>query len=127
MPAPGDTHYVYTVRPIREGETYGFVTARSAILEAPPVPGGSGFALLNNYPNPFNPSTTILYSVPAAGLARLEVYSILGQRVATLVDGTVEAGKHRVQFDASGLASGVYFCRLSAGGRSITRRIALLR
>jgi hypothetical protein len=126
-PAPGDTHYVYTMRPIREGETYGFVTARSAILEAPPVPGPSRFALLNNFPNPFNPSTTILYTVPSAARVRLEVYSILGQRVATLVDGIVEAGKHRVQFEASHLASGVYFCRLSADGRSITRRIAFIR
>lgn len=72
-------------------------------------------ALHPNYPNPFNPSTIISYSLPEASLVRLDVYNVAGQHVASLVNGTKSAGNHEVQFDATQLASGVYFYTLKTG------------
>lgn len=81
--------------------------------------GGTGaepaaYSLDQNYPNPFNPTTTIQFAVPRASRVTLSVTNTLGQHVATLIDGEVEAGAHAVQFDGSGLSSGVYFYRLDA-------------
>ena len=71
------------------------------------------FRLDQNYPNPFNPNTTISYALPARSQVTLIVFNALGQRVVELVNGAKEAGYHLVRFDGSGLASGVYFYRLS--------------
>jgi hypothetical protein len=68
--------------------------------------------LVQNYPNPFNPRTTIGYALPRASDVRVQIFSTLGLQVATLVEGVQDAGSYEVQFDASGLASGVYLCRL---------------
>lgn len=89
-------------------------------------------SLQQNYPNPFNPSTTISYSLPVAAEVTLTVFDVLGRKVAELVNRRVEAGSHSVQFDGSGLASGVYLYRLDArgsDGRSSTqsRRLVLLK
>ena len=82
---------------------------------------------LSNYPNPFNPSTTILYTLPTGGHSVLNVYNTLGQLVVTLVDDHQTAGQHTVVLDGSGLASGVYFCRLTAGSFIATRKVMLVR
>jgi hypothetical protein len=73
------------------------------------------FALNSNYPNPFNPSTVISYTLPEEGHARLVIYDAVGRSVATLVDDVQTAGEHQVTFNAVGLSSGVYFYRLEAG------------
>jgi aminopeptidase N len=80
-----------------------------------------------NYPNPFNPVTSIRYNLPARGFVRLVVFDLLGSQVAVLEEGGREAGEHIVALDASGLASGVYVCRLTAGGSVRTIRMLLLR
>jgi carboxypeptidase T len=85
------------------------------------------FALGANYPNPFNPSTTIRYELPERSHVTLTVLNTLGQKVATLVDGEMEAGYQEVQFDASRLASGVYVYRLAAGAQALARKLILLR
>ena len=72
------------------------------------------YSLDQNYPNPWNPSTTISYSVPTVSYVRLEVYNTLGQLVATLADGVEDAGTKKVRWAAGVLASGVYFCRIAA-------------
>ena len=68
-----------------------------------------------NYPNPFNPETTISYALPQAGKVRLVVYDLLGQEMAVLVDGSRPAGHHTVRFDADNLPSGSYVYRLQVG------------
>jgi photosystem II stability/assembly factor-like uncharacterized protein len=81
----------------------------------------------STYPNPFNPSTTIAYDLPKAGRVSLRVFDLLGREVAVLKDGFVEAGSHRVTFDGSSLASGIYFARLDAGAFSQTKKLMLLK
>jgi hypothetical protein len=85
------------------------------------------FALMQNYPNPFNPSTTITYELPQRSHVALTVFNMLGQQVATLLQGEQEAGFHESVFDGSGLASGVYLYRLTAGGYVGTRKLVLVR
>ena len=80
-----------------------------------------------NYPNPFNPSTTISYDLPTDSKVTLKVFDVLGREVATLVNGFVEAGSHQAVFNATRLASGVYFYRLQAGAYSATRKLAILK
>ncbi len=86
------------------------------------------FELHQNYPNPFNPSTVISFSLPQRARVSLDVFNILGEKVATLVDGIERSGKYSVRFDGSRLASGVYFCRLEVGGNGIqTEKMILLK
>ena len=85
------------------------------------------FALDQNYPNPFNPSTQIKYSIPQDAFVTLTVYNSLGQKVATLVNGTVKAGQHNVNFNASNIASGVYFYRLEANNKVSVKKMMLLK
>ena len=89
------------------------------------------FELGANYPNPFNPSTLIPYQLPVPMRVRLEVFNLLGQRIATLVDGQQPAGFHTAAWDATDAAgravgAGVYLYRLSGGGTKLTRRMLLL-
>ena len=86
-----------------------------------------GFTLEQNYPNPFNPSTTIQYALPHRTHVALTVYNTLGQQVAELINGEMDAGHHEVRFDGSRLASGVYFYRIQAGAFIGVKRLALVR
>jgi hypothetical protein len=83
--------------------------------------------LKQNYPNPFNPSTRIDFVLLAGADASLKVYNTLGVEVLTLVSGFQAAGRHSVQWNAAGVASGVYFCTLQSGGTLSTRRMILLK
>lgn len=85
------------------------------------------FSLLQNYPNPFNPTTVIRGEWSADSKVRLVVYDLLGREVAVLADGRYPAGKYSFTFDAKGLASGVYFYRLQAGGFTATRAMVFVR
>ncbi|NBC17999.1 MAG: T9SS type A sorting domain-containing protein, partial [Bacteroidetes bacterium] len=85
------------------------------------------FALAPNYPNPFNPQTTIGYELPEASAVRLVVYDVLGRQVAVLVDGVRPAGRHEVTFEAANLPSGVYLYQLQAGAFTQTRRMLLVK
>ena len=93
------------------------------------------FALDQNFPNPFNPTTTIYYQLPTDSRVSIVVYDLLGREVRRLVDETKEAGYHEERFNAAGIASGVYFYRmtaepLSGGGRNnyvSTKKLVVLR
>jgi hypothetical protein len=83
--------------------------------------------LNQNYPNPFNPTTTIRYGVPEAGPVSLEVFNMLGKRVATLVNENQNAGTYDVDFNAGNLTSGVYVYRLSVRGKTKTKKLTLIK
>ncbi len=83
------------------------------------------FQLYQNYPNPFNPSTTIRYSIPESAFVTLQVYDVTGREIQTLVTKVQEPGVHSIDFDSSGLASGVYLYRLQAGGFVATNKMIL--
>ncbi|MEW5924429.1 MAG: PKD domain-containing protein, partial [Candidatus Zixiibacteriota bacterium] len=85
------------------------------------------FALYQNSPNPFNPITDIAFSLPEATYVTLEIYNIMGQRVATLVNGYHEAGNHTVTWDASSSPSGIYLYRIEAGQFTANRKMMLLK
>jgi parallel beta-helix repeat protein/predicted outer membrane repeat protein len=84
-------------------------------------------ALRQNYPNPFNASTLIEYQLPVPTAVTLEVYNLLGEKVTTLVDGTEEAGYKSLIWDGSGVSSGIYFYKLTAGSFAETRRMMIVR
>ncbi|MBI4430076.1 MAG: T9SS type A sorting domain-containing protein [Ignavibacteriales bacterium] len=84
-------------------------------------------SLHQNFPNPFNPRTTITYVIPTSQFVSLQVYDLLGQTVATIVAANQQAGAHSVEFDASRLPSGIYFYRLSAGDFTQTKKFVVLR
>ncbi|WP_457651861.1 CHRD domain-containing protein [Rhodocaloribacter sp.] len=99
------------------------VTALESLDDALP----EGYRLSQNYPNPFNPSTTIAFELPQTGHVRLEVFNVLGERVATLVDGRLATGTYALTFDASGLPSGAYLYRLDAGGVTRSHLMMLVK
>ncbi|RJP80065.1 MAG: T9SS C-terminal target domain-containing protein [Candidatus Zixiibacteriota bacterium] len=85
------------------------------------------YDLQQNYPNPFNPATTISFSLPEISRVSLKVYDLQGRLVANLVDGNKEAGVHSVTFDASHLASGLYFARIEAGSYTEVLKMMLVK
>ncbi|MBI3586894.1 MAG: T9SS type A sorting domain-containing protein, partial [Ignavibacteriales bacterium] len=87
----------------------------------------SAFKLSQNFPNPFNPSTTIEFSIPKSGSVKIAIYNILGSLVATLVDQHLSAGTYRTQWNASGVASGVYFYQIQANGFIETKRLMFIK
>jgi hypothetical protein len=92
----------------------------------------SNIFLLNNYPNPFNATTTISYNIQEDGHVRLDIFDILGQKITTLIDSRAEAGSHSVNWNASlagqaDFASGFYFYRLTTGHDSVTKKMVLLK
>lgn len=97
------------------------------LIEDDQQPTPPQFSLHANYPNPFNPRTMIGYQLPVSGWVSLKVYNILGEEIASLVDGMQEAGSREVEWNASGVASGVYYYRMQAGKFSDTKKLLLAR
>jgi len=85
------------------------------------------YALEQNYPNPFNPSTVIKYSIPQDGMVTLYVFNLLGEKVATLVNGVQQAGRYEANFDASKLASGIYVYTINAGSFNSVKKMVLMK
>ncbi len=85
------------------------------------------FSLKQNYPNPFNPTTTIEYSIPKNENVNLTVYNLLGQKVKNLVNRNEKAGEYNIKFNASNLASGIYYYRLKSGNYVKTKKMILLK
>jgi hypothetical protein len=85
------------------------------------------YSLSQNYPNPFNPSTTIRFTLPKHSFVSLKVYNIIGQQVANLVNGNMEAGTYNINFDASNLPSGVYLYRIRANNFTQVHKMLLVK
>ena len=100
-----------------------------AVTDIAPNTGSvpDAFKLFQNYPNPFNPGTVISYQLPSSCKVILEVYNLLGERTASLVNKIQPAGRHSVSFDGAALPSGVYFYRLQAEGFSMIKKMVLAR
>lgn len=113
--------------------TPGLITELSIVmsteteLEEENLPAPANFGMFENYPNPFNTWTVISFSLTQADPVTLTVYDLLGRVVRTLLDERRQAGIQRITFDASGLTSGIYICRLQAGESVESRRILLLK
>lgn len=84
-------------------------------------------ALSQNYPNPFNPSTRIAYQLPDAGLVTIKVFDILGREIATLVSEYQQSGSYATTWNATGIGSGVYLCRMQVGSVTLTKKMALMK
>ncbi|NUO20066.1 T9SS type A sorting domain-containing protein [bacterium] len=132
--------YTFVDNSVTNGETYiyrltaydinGAATVFGMWAEATPTAGAgvvTEYALMQNYPNPFNPTTTIEYTVRELGNVELKVYSVDGREVATLVSGLQDAGSYSVDFDASGLASGMYLYKMTVNGFTATQKMVLMK
>jgi len=104
-----------------------FSTVSFSLTEAAGANLPKQFALNQNYPNPFNPSTTISFALPKPSHVELSIFNVLGQQVVKLADGQFDAGEHAVTFDASRMASGVYFYRIQTDENTETRKMMLLK
>jgi hypothetical protein len=129
------THYQFIDNDIQEAGTYSYQIKQLDFdgdfsLFGPfefksEVP--ERFGLYQNYPNPFNPTTTIRYDIAETAPVSLEIYSILGQKVRTLVNQSQSPGRYSVTFDATGLGSGIYLYRLRSNGISISKKLLLIK
>jgi len=131
--------YTYVDKNLDNGVVYSYnlitvdMDGKEVVANAEPVSATpmahvpTAFALHQNYPNPFNPVTEIKYDVPKNSHVTLKVYNVLGAEVATLVDGDQKANFYTVSWDAKDLASGVYFCTLTAGDFKAVKKMVLLK
>lgn len=115
----GDLNWFPDKKALYTGPTGVAENAKSTIADK--------YSLAQNYPNPFNPSTQIEFAIPKQAQVSLKVFNLLGQEVATLVNGMLNAGQHSATFNASRLASGVYFYTLKAGDYTSTRKMVLMK
>ncbi|MDP3149145.1 MAG: T9SS type A sorting domain-containing protein [Ignavibacteria bacterium] len=115
--------YYYRLKQIDDDRKYRFSKQVEVVINKLPA----YFLLVQNYPNPFNPITTIEFAIPSANIVQVKVFNILGMEVATLLNELKQAGKHRVEFDAGNLASGIYFYKVVSGDNLETKKMILLK
>ncbi|HEX2960826.1 MAG TPA: SdrD B-like domain-containing protein [Ignavibacteriales bacterium] len=108
-----------------QGAVYETSLSVTGVEEKKEVP--TSFQLMQNYPNPFNPSTTIKFSVPAAGIYTLKVFDVLGKEVAVLINNELTAGNYTVSFNAEKLSTGMYIYHLQGNGVNMTRKMLLMK
>jgi hypothetical protein len=133
------SNYSYTDHSVENDVTYSYELTgvslngdREVLATASATPSTENtvvteFALHQNYPNPFNPETSIRFDLAEASVVTLTIYNVAGQEVASLVNGSMNAGSHTVHFDGANLTSGVYLCRLTAGEFTSTMKMMLLK
>jgi hypothetical protein len=115
-------HYSYRLKQIDFDGKYTYSSVAEIDVNKP-----TRYYLSQNYPNPFNPTTTIEFSTPERSHISLKVYDVLGNEVATLVNGWMESTNHKVIFDAGNLSSGIYYYTLTAGNFTSTKKLILLK
>jgi beta-glucuronidase len=116
------SHLQATYRPFKESSENAVLSVEETETSVP-----ASLVLHQNYPNPFNPTTIVSYQLPVVNDVRLVVYDMLGREVGLLVDEKEAAGNHQVRFDAAGLSTGVYICRLTAGQSTASRKLILMK
>jgi hypothetical protein len=114
--------YQYKIEAVGKNEKKFVGDVISVEVDVPKV-----YALHQNYPNPFNPVTVIEFETPEAGYVLIELYNSVGWKVRDIFAGELPAGYHKVRFDASGLSSGVYFYRMSAGKFNAVRKMVIMK
>ena len=114
--------YYYRLKQIDNDGSFKYSSIVEADVNSPSV-----FALNQNYPNLFNPSTIISYSLPIASNVKLIVYNAIGQPIRVLENGFKNSGTYNVAFNASELSSGIYFCKIEAGQFSQIRKMMLVK
>jgi hypothetical protein len=114
--------YTYRLKQIDFDGTFSYSEEVNVVVELP-----LEYALEQNYPNPFNPSTTIKYSIAEDGLVKIAVFNMLGEEVATLVNTQQKAGRYEVNFNANGLASGVYVYRIETANFTASKKLMLMK
>ena len=117
--------YIYLKGCVINGIVYGDTTTVGVEDEGKPIV--NNFRLEQNYPNPFNPTTHIGFRIANFGFVSLKVYDIIGNEIATLVNEEKRAGEYEIEFDATGLPSGIYFYKLKAGGYIETKKMVLIK
>ncbi len=104
------------------------INSKTSVNNEPTIDLPQSVELQQNYPNPFNPTTSIAFGLPESGRVRLEVFDMLGRKVATLLNGeNKSAGQHTLNFDARNLASGLYIYRLQVGNHVLTKKMTLIK
>ena len=130
-PAASDLNYYYVVTALSRNNVEGMPSNVVVIPSATSIDGKSEtvarFELAQNFPNPFNPSTAIRWTMDVGRQTRLTVYDVLGREVSVLVDGYMNAGEHQITFDAGTLSSGVYLYVLTAGDQRLSRTMTLIK
>ncbi len=120
-PALNSTQVSYRLKQIDYSGTFSY----SDIIEVTLIP--ERFSLLQNFPNPFNPSTVISFSLPQRERVTLDVYNLLGQKVTSILNKEMESGSYDINFDASNLSAGIYFYTLRAGSFTSTKKMMLIK
>ncbi len=114
--------YSYRLKQVDYDGTYEYSNVVEVTVPAPAV-----YALEQNYPNPFNPSTTIKYSIAKDGFVKLVIYNMLGEEVTALVNGVQKAGRYEINFDASGLSSGIYIYKIESADFTSAKKLMLMK
>lgn len=115
--------YSYRLKQIdRNGR---FVISQEIEVTASGIP--KEYALEQNYPNPFNPTTVITYSIILPSKVKVEVFTVLGKLITTLVNETKETGSYKINFNAEGLSSGIYYYKIQAGSFAATKKMVVLK
>lgn len=116
-------NYSYRLKQIDFNGNYKYFDLSNEVIIGTP----KNYSLSQNFPNPFNPSTSISYEIPTSNFVSLKIYDMMGKEVANLVSGNQEAGFYTVKFDASKLSSGIYFYKLQANDFTATKKLMLLK
>ena len=115
--------YSYRLKQIDTDGTFSY--SEEVEVEVTNIP--AEFVLYQNYPNPFNPNTTIKFGIPADSKVTLEVYNVIGEIVATLLNEVMQTGYHQIELNGAGLTSGIYLYRITAGEFISTKKFVIMK